>query len=303
MGLHHLCGALAAIALTAFGPAALAQSVAEAGAAEAVPAAEIFSAITVPVAGSAVVHGRTNRGCIEGAVTLADEGPHWQTMRPSRNRFHGHPETVALIESIAAEAPALGLRGLLVGDLSQPAGGPMPYGHRSHQSGLDADIWFTEMPETPFTVEERETVELGSMLTEDGGGIDSEVFTPPLFRLVKAVADAPAVQRIFVNPHIKQALCDWDGAADDRRWLRKVRPWFGHDAHFHIRLRCPADMASCENQQPPPLGDGCGAELQGWFKPVSETPPPKTTKKSAPITIADLPAACRRIAQSAGVLP
>ena len=37
--------------------------------------------------------------------------------------------------------------GLLVGDISQPRGGPMLTGHASHQLGLDADIWLTPMPD------------------------------------------------------------------------------------------------------------------------------------------------------------
>jgi hypothetical protein len=32
-------------------------------------------------------------------------------------------------------------KGLYIGDISQPRGGPMTSGHASHQIGLDADIW------------------------------------------------------------------------------------------------------------------------------------------------------------------
>ena len=42
----------------------------------------------------------------------------------------------------------------------------------------------------------------------------------------------PLVQRIFVNAAIKKALCR--EAGDDRAWLEKVRPWWGHDYHFHV---------------------------------------------------------------------
>ena len=61
----------------------------------------------------------------------------------------------------------------------------------------------------------------------------------------------------------------------------KVRPWFGHRAHMHVRLRCPAGSLECQEQDTPPPGDGCGAELASWFvphqpnaKPGKSVPPP-----------------------------
>ena len=73
-------------------------------------------------------------------------------MRLSRNRIWGHPELIRLIERLATEAKAQdGWNGLLVGDLSQPRGGPMLTGHASHQVGLDADIWLTPMPGHPLS--------------------------------------------------------------------------------------------------------------------------------------------------------
>jgi murein endopeptidase len=68
-------------------------------------------------------------------------------MRPSRNRNWAHPAMIKLIERLATEAKANdGWNGLLVGDMSQPRGGPMLTGHASHQTGLDADVWLTPMP-------------------------------------------------------------------------------------------------------------------------------------------------------------
>ena len=72
-------------------------------------------------------------------------GPHWQVMRLSRRL--GHPQLVAYIERLSETASrASGWPGLLIGDMSQPRGGPMLTGHASHQIGLDADIWLTPMP-------------------------------------------------------------------------------------------------------------------------------------------------------------
>ena len=74
------------------------------------------------------------------------------------------------------------------------------------------------------------------------------------------------------------------------RWLRKVRPWFQHRAHMHVRLRCPADSLECEDQPLPPPGDGCGAELQSWFEP----PKPGTTKPEKK-TPPPLPPSCQAL--------
>jgi penicillin-insensitive murein endopeptidase len=102
------------------------------------------------------------------------------------------------------------------------------------------------------------------------------------------------VARIFVHPSIKKAVCE--AAGNDRGWLRKIRPWWGHHYHFHIRLKCPPGHAGCRNQSPPPPGDGCGQPLDYWYRLLTAPPKPdKPKKKKAPMTLADLPAACQRI--------
>ena len=52
------------------------------------------------------------------------------------------------MERLAAKVPKVSnWPGLLVGDMAQARGGPMLTGHASHQVGLDADIWLTPMPQ------------------------------------------------------------------------------------------------------------------------------------------------------------
>ena len=82
------------------------------------------------------------KGCLAGGIPLAETGPTWQAMRLSRNRNWGHPELVDFIEKLSRKAARQpGWNGLYIGDMSQPRGGPMLTGHRSHQIGLDVDIW------------------------------------------------------------------------------------------------------------------------------------------------------------------
>jgi penicillin-insensitive murein DD-endopeptidase len=93
-------------------------------------------------------------------------GSTWQVMRLSRNRNWGHPKLIAFLESLASKGRRVGWNGLLVGDLSQPRGGPMLSGHNSHQVGLDADIWLTQMPDRTLSREEREFVSAVNLVRE-----------------------------------------------------------------------------------------------------------------------------------------
>ena len=95
-------------------------------------------------------------------------------------------------------------------------------------------------------------------------------WTPAHAALIKTAAEDPLVQRIFVNPAIKRALCRDPG--HDRAWMSKVRAYWGHDYHFHVRLRCPADSPDCKPQDPVQAGDwsGFGTELDA-LRPLLET--------------------------------
>jgi penicillin-insensitive murein endopeptidase len=261
-------------------------------AAAAEPAArDLFGAKATPAPLAARSIGAYSRGCLAGAVALAVDGPSWQVMRLSRNRNWGRPELIDYLERLAGLAPAVGWTGLLVGDLSQPRGGPMRTGHASHQIGLDADVWLTPMPPRTLSASEREQMSATSMLHADGKRVDPAVWSENHHAVIETAARMPGIARIFVNPAIKVALCE--GAGPDRDWLRVVRPWWGHDAHFHVRLKCPAGDAACKDQDPPPAGDGCGAELASWFKPPEE--PAKPARPKPPLTLKDLPPACSEV--------
>jgi len=236
------------------------------------------------------------KGCLAGAEALPIDGPYWQVMRLSRNRNWGNPTLVAFLEHLAAKAHKLGWPGLLVGDMSQPRGGPMFTGHASHQIGLDADIWLTPMPNRTLTRAERENISAVQMVRKDRLDIDPRVWTPEHLKVIRAAAEAPQVERIFVNAAIKKALCR--EATGNRQWLSKVRPMYGHDYHFHIRIKCPAGSAGCEPQTPPDDHEHCKpADLAYWFSDAVLHPkPPKVPPKSKPpLTLADLPAACRTV--------
>jgi penicillin-insensitive murein endopeptidase len=195
---------------------------------------------------------------------------------------------IALLERVAQKLPAeAGWPGLLVGDVAQPRGGPMLTGHGSHQIGLDADIWLTPMPDRRLSPAERDEMSATDVVAPGGLEVNS-AWTSQHRRLLETVAREPAVERIFVNAAIKQALCR--EAGPDRAWLAKIRPWWGHNYHFHVRLSCPRGNPECRDQVPPPSGDGCGKELAWWFTEEALHPAPSPPPK--PLRLADLPHAC-----------
>ncbi len=262
-----------------------------------IPAKKLFGAQATPAASmSPRSIGFYNKGCLAGATALPVTGPAWQVMRLSRNRNWGHPKLIALLERLAEDAKQNdGWNGLLVGDISQPRGGPMTSGHASHQIGLDADVWLMQMPNRTLSKAERETIS-PRLVVKDRKTMDYGVWTEAHARLIKRAASYPEVARIFVHPPIKKELCHW--ATGDRSWLAKVRPYYGHNYHFHIRIKC--QNAGCKDQAPPAPkdGTGCGEELaywmgdKPWAPPKPGAPPSKPPK---PLTITSLPAECRTV--------
>jgi len=262
------------------------------------PAKELFGRKTNAAAMKAQTIGFYSKGCLAGAAALPINGKTWQVMRLSRNRNWGHPKLVEFLERLSEKGTKVGWRGLLVGDMSQPRGGPMLTGHASHQVGLDADIWLTPMPDHELTRVEREETSATMMVAPDRKDVDSHVWTPAHTALIKAAAQEPEVERIFVNAAIKKALCR--EAGDDRAWLNKVRQYWQHDYHFHVRIHCPADSPDCKPQQAVPAGDGCGKDLDWWFTDAvlhpKPPPPPTTPPQPRPqVTLNDLPPACRQV--------
>lgn len=261
-------------------------------------AADLFAAVARATPGSPRVFGSYTRGCLAGGEQLPLDAPHWQVLNPSRNRAWGHPALIRFVRDLAAGIAADGHRGLLIGDLAQPRGGPLPSDHNSHQVGLDADIWLTPMPARKLDAAALETYEPPSLVDFDRLRV-THLFGDAQVSMLSRAAQADEVERIFVSPPIKRALCQ--RATGDREWLRKVRPWRGHAAHMHVRLACPPGNSDCTAQEAPPEGDGCGAELQSWFDDRSwMRPGTKPYTPAEPMGLDALPAACRAVLMERG---
>ncbi|WP_371346793.1 penicillin-insensitive murein endopeptidase [Ancylobacter sp. IITR112] len=286
---------LAALALSLMAGVAGAQSPSP-GQLDSLPAKQVFGAQKAPAPLAARSIGFYSKGCLAGAQALPVNGATWQAMRLSRNRNWGHPNLIAFLERFSATVPQVSQwPGILVGDLSQPRGGPMLTGHASHQIGLDADIWLTPMPKRAFTREEREKISATMIVRKDRRDVDAAVWTPSHIAVIKAAAQDPEVERVLVNAAIKKALCR--DATGDRSWLQKVRPYWGHDYHMHVRLSCPEGAKDCRPQDPVTPGEGCGSELDWWFSDANLNPKPPATppKPKPPMLVKDLPPACREV--------
>ncbi|MCL3881665.1 penicillin-insensitive murein endopeptidase [Marivita sp. GX14005] len=262
-------------------------------------AKQLFGGMQTGSRQSPAAFGGYSKGCAAGAVQLPDTGPTWQAMRLSRNRNWALPVTVDFVQDlsrIAARQP--GWAGLYVGDMSQPRGGPMLTGHRSHQIGLDADIWMRPPDRLNLSVAEREAISSISMRRANGA-FTNKNWTAAHHNILKAAASDNRVSRIFVFPGAKVAMCNAEKG--DRSYLRKIRPWWGHHYHFHVRLNCPKGMRGCENQAAPPPGDGC-AEAQQWVNNILNPPPPDPDapppRKRRELTLGDLPAQCASVLAS-----
>jgi len=232
--------------------------------------------------------GSYTAGCLSGAVSLPPNGIGYQLMRPTRGRSYGHPDLIRFIESLAQSTHLQNGGVLLIGDLGQARGGPTPSGHRSHQTGLDVDIWYLlsqQAATRSLAFNERETWSAPSVLAAQSDAIDDSRWSPAHEKILEAAARRPEVDRIFVNPSVKRQLCIRNSAHD---WLRKIRPWWGHDDHFHVRLKCPLNNKNCAGQEPLPVSDGCDASLAWWFSEEAKTPVPAAKKPELPV----LPALC-----------
>lgn len=289
--------------------AALALAVALPAAADAVPRAmqgtlakQLFGAERVASRQNPTSFGGYSKGCMAGGVQLPQTGPTWQAMRLSRNRNWGQPQLIDFVTQLSAKAARLpGWNGLYVGDMSQPRGGPMLTGHRSHQLGLDADIWLMPPNRLNMSINERENLSAVSMQRANGAYVNS-LWTRGQHEVLKAAASDPRVTRIFVFPGAKVQMCNDE--TGNRAWLRKIRPWWGHHYHFHVRLACPSGASGCIDQDPPPPGDGCAA-AQEWVNNIINPPKAKPRDPNAPkpkpqreLTMNDLPQQCVSVLQS-----
>ncbi|MEZ5669137.1 MAG: penicillin-insensitive murein endopeptidase [Alphaproteobacteria bacterium] len=279
-------GRVAALAL----PAILAMACWATGARADRPGDEAeWGAVAQPSSGPTHVIGTYSNGCIDGAVSLPLDGVGYSVIRPQRNRYWGHPSMIAFIQNLGFAMVGNGLGVLMVADIGQPRGGPIT-GHASHELGLDADIWLQLLPANllAMDVSLRTDPVSRSAVLPGTTQIDRSFWSPAHVEMYRLAATNPYVDRIFANAVIKRELCET--VTGDRSWLAKIRPWYGHDEHMHVRLVCPPDSPECRPQAPLPAGDGCGDDLAWWFTDGPNQPSTEPAPPPPP-----LPASCMQV--------
>jgi len=203
--------------------------------------------------------GFYSKGELKFADKMASESTHHIKLFLPRNRGFG---TLMLI-NIAMEASSIlnanfpaGER-VQFGDMSNKDGGFLS-GHNSHQNGLDVDVSYMRMD-----YREQDQFDIDGF---DENFVIKNILSPNfdmernLF-IFKSLVSTNKVNRIFVDQVIKNAICEHVIKIGQRELyretLRRLRHWPNHLNHFHLRLVCPSDSSKCEEQTPPPDGDGC----------------------------------------------
>lgn len=226
--------------------------------------------------------GTPSNGCLWGAQKLPERGPGFQVMRLSRNRHYGHPTLVQLIQDLGVRSVQEKWGTLLIGDLSQPRGGPNPTGHASHQTGLDFDLWYQVLEDfgggAPPHWEELETISALSVVDSGQNKITSTRWGSTQEELLQYLSERPEVEKIFVDAAIKKELCNKmlkkNGATlNHSNWLRKLRPWWNHADHMHVRIFCPNHSKDCIHAEMLPPENGCDSSLDWWFSEEAKNPP------------------------------
>ena len=209
----------------------------EVRAAEAPPAAELFRlAKEKPEALGSASLGSPTRGSLFGGVELVES----EGILRAGGYGWGTELVVRSIERAVREVRRCfpGSPRLYVGDIARERGGWLKP-HRSHQSGLDADIGYYYKTEaiwyqaaTAQNLDAPRTWALVRALME-GGHVEMIFMDVSVQRLLKAhIAELPENERpaeeVFPSPTKKDTI---------------IRHAWGHATHFHVRFQDPAAVA------------------------------------------------------------
>jgi penicillin-insensitive murein endopeptidase len=141
---------------------------------------------------------------------------------------------------------------IVAGDLSSKHGGPLA-GHRSHQSGRDADVGFfvVDAKGRPKTLDRFVAFDAEGK-AKDGSGLRFDDYRNWLLiqmwlrdarAEVKYVfVAAPLRRRLLAFAQARPAFRKYVGAAAEL--LIQPRNSSAHDDHFHVRVACPERQAA-----------------------------------------------------------
>ncbi len=169
--------------------------------------AQDWGQVTTPAPGPTQSIGFYTAGCLQGAQALPLDGPGYEAIRISRNRYWGQPVTLDFIKRFSEQVRAAGQAPLYIGDIGQPRGGPAPSGHASHQIGLDVDIWFERQPGARRARPTARTRACARWCAPPTTASTTPCSPTSTWRCCGWPRTSPGVDRIFANKWIKQRLC------------------------------------------------------------------------------------------------
>jgi penicillin-insensitive murein endopeptidase len=211
------------------------------------------------------------------------------------NSHYAHPATLQFIRDLGAALSGHDVP-ILLGDFSLPRGGPFTTRHASHTNGTDIDVWFlidSRLKERPLSVAERETLTSYSLADLDGNVLISERWNDKYRLMLQVTAEDSRTHTVFVHPTIKKKLCE--NPVHHKPWLAKIRPWWGHDEHMHVRLGCPSDSPDCV-EKARPTNIACDETLAWWFSEEWRKEYEDRKKISdSPFVMPELPQKCTEI--------
>lgn len=236
--------------------------------------------ILLPLVSSAESIGKYQKGCQTEAVSYAFGG-NVKRIFDDRDTAWGQKELIAVIEKVAKKVKEQSLGVLRLGNLSDKDGGNMHPHSVSHQLGLDADISFIVDPKSPVKGAFK------SVLDSKKKKVNRKLLTKESLLVMKLFAQEANVERLLVHPLVKKEICE---RLPKEKWMGKIRPWWKHDDHFHLRISCPKGNTECVPQNPPPDHDDCDSEAYHWWfsqeaediRQGRQKKPARKTKKSTP---------------------
>jgi penicillin-insensitive murein endopeptidase len=206
--------------------------------------------------------GSYSNGCFIGEK-MEISGKGYELMRLERKRNFGNVELIKFVKEFAANFYNETGKRILISDLAQEKGGPMKGAHASHQTGLDIDIWNTFLSgDNKLSLAERKDLQPNEIVLKDGKTLTKH-WGKLNEKAILSAASHENVDRIFVNAAIKKTFCErhYEHPAQ-----YKIRAWWGHDMHFHVRLKCPENSPECEKQAALDENDnGCEPKKLSWW--------------------------------------
>ncbi len=177
---------------------------------------------------------------------------------------------------------------LSVGHLSREGGGEVDQ-HRSHESGRDADVGFFVkaangrqlMPArfVPFRGDGTAPTWPGAYFDDaKNWALVAALISDPEARVTHLFVAAPLRARLLAYAERMEVPAELRMRAAEL--MQQPHGTLPHDDHFHVRIACPAHMASCvENPAPRPRPAALAARGR---RGVVATPPPGTAARAAP---------------------